>query len=164
MRLATFPIVTLPLFSLLTDLLANCDTRPRTYGALAIWEMILWRVYSIIEHTKIPYSLLIGSSQLLKRKTASWHIQMKLSVSKYSSFSLLPDYFSGGPHNICVFKTLSLWCFAMEAQADQYRPLQLFCAFILKMKDASLRWLAFIIHLLMSINCHMHHVCIVWKY
>ena len=63
-----------------------------------------------------------------------------------------------------LFKTLSLWCFAMEAQADQYRPLQLFCAFILKMKDASLRWLAFIIHLLMSINCHMHHVCIVWKY
>ena len=36
MCLATFPIVALPLFPLLTDLLANCDTRPRTYGALAI--------------------------------------------------------------------------------------------------------------------------------
>lgn len=36
MRLATFPIVTLPLFHLLTDVLANCDTCPHTDGALAI--------------------------------------------------------------------------------------------------------------------------------
>ena len=59
MCLASLPIVTVPLFPLLIDVFANCDTCPVTYGALAVWEMFLWSVYSITEHRKIQYSLLI---------------------------------------------------------------------------------------------------------
>lgn len=45
--LVSLPIVTLPLFSLLTDVFANCDTCPVTYGTSAVSEMFLWNVYSI---------------------------------------------------------------------------------------------------------------------